>query len=127
MKNKPNYHRVTCNNCYTQVGHRETISYLSSESKTNKIKQDKIKMDTIKESNNNQDKQSDESEIWTLISSDFSDLKAPSLQSIHELDNEYNINEQQDDRRHIDEDHDDNDGDGNMYLYHLTNVLPGVL
>lgn len=79
--------------------------------------------DKDKDKDNDKDKlllPSEEAEIWTLISSDFSTLRAPTLQINQEEqndDDQYDVNKE-------DESHND---DNNVYLYHLTNVLPGLI
>ena len=108
--------KIICNQCNTELGQRDVVRYLTAETT------EKNMMD-IK----NDDDALNEDGIWKLISSDFSTLKAPSLR----FEDDYN-DEQTDD---FDEEAEKNkltkeeaeSNDEKMYLYHLTNVFPGLI
>jgi len=117
-------HRVFCRNCNTQIGTREGITYLS-----NKDGEEQTAQGTER-NNNHHANVGNESEIWTLVSSDFSSLRAPTVDAdnIDGFDTSNPENEAPDDNDSDDEASSLHTAkDNHVYLYHLTNVLPGMI
>ena len=136
--------KIICNNCNTQIGTRQNINYLNDDNEDKDKDEDndidididinhaikaKNKQETTncnhKATQSNVEQKQDESDIWTLISSDFSTLRAPSL---HIDDNDQEELFASVDSQKLDCNQELNDEDDkNAYLYHLTNVLPGLV
>eukprot|EP01084_Bolivina_argentea_P300793 518744_1 len=117
-----NKNKVICKECQTEIGYRECINYVNDK---NEIKTEEfIKPNGMIENNNkdicidkNNNVTDNEKDIWTLVSSDFSTLKSPAFKI--QDDDQYN---QTKDNEIIDQ-----VDDKNIYMYHLTHVLPGML
>ena len=115
--NKDN--KIICNNCNTEIGTRQNITYLKDEDE-DEDEDDDLNINEVQSCVR---KEKDESEIWTLISSDFSTLRAPTLNIADEEEDELFVSDQQ----QMDSNNQDNDKNKNSYMYHLTNVLPGLV